>query len=239
MREAMLTILRNQETKTAEFRRASDILAPLLAADTFEALPYRRMRVWTPVGTASGSAIDHDVMVVPVLRSGLALLPAFTKAMPGIAVGVLGLKRDEATAKAFRYYEHFPKILPKRAVILDPMLATGGSALWVVGVLRELGYRMDNIYFTGVVAAKEGCNVLVEAGMPTDHITVVATDPKLNKQKYIVPGLGDYGDRYFGTTKPLSAKELAKYLTGRHSAMIPGIVAATRALRGVAQKEEE
>lgn len=240
MKEALLTILRNRENGTEEFRRVSDILARLIAADTFDALPWKRTRrVHTPVGTATaeGSTVDHDVMVVPVLRSGLALLGAFTEVIPDIAVGIVGLKRDEATAEAYRYYEHFPKRLPKRAVILDPMLATGGSALQVVKRLRKLGFRMDNIYFTGVLAAQDGYNALVEAGMSTSNITVEAIDPELNDKKYIVPGLGDYGDRYFGHEKPLSARELMRYLTGKHRALIPGILKATGKLRyGVSKK---
>lgn len=241
MKEALLTILRNRETKTEEFRRVSDILARLIAADTFDALPWKRTRVCTPIGTAEGSTIDRDVMVVPVLRSGLALLPAFTEVIPDIAVGIVGLKRDEATAKAYWYYKYFPMRLPKRVVILDPMLATGGSALETVGMLRKLGFRMDNIYFTGVVAAQDGYNALVEAGMPTDHITVVWIDPELNDKKYIVPGLGDYGDRYFGTDKPLSRAVLKRYLAGRNGALIPGIIAATRLLRkgGVSEEVKE
>lgn len=240
MQDELLTILRNREIGTAEFRRISDILTRLIAADTFDALPWKRTRrVQTPVGTATakGSTIDHDVMVVPVLRSGLALLGAFTEVIPDIAVGVVGLKRDEATAEAYRYYEHFPKRLPKRVVILAPMLATGRSALQVVQRLKKLGFRMDSIYFTGVLAAQDGYNALVEAGMSTSHITVVCIDPELNDEEYIVPGLGDYGDRYFGHEKPLSARELMRYLTGKHRALIPGILKATRKLRcGVSKK---
>lgn len=240
MMDALLTILRNLETGTAEFRRVSDILARLIAADTFDALPQKRARVHTLVGmaTAKGSTIDHDVMVVPVLRSGLALLGAFTEVIPNIAVGIMGLKRDEVTAKAYRYYAHFPKRLPKRVVILDPMLATGVSALQVVKRLRELGFRMDNIYFTGVLAAQDGYNALVEAGMSISHITVAWIDPELNDKKYIVPGLGDYGDRYFGHEKPLSARELMRYLTGKHRVLIPGILKATETLRSGGVSEE-
>lgn len=238
MMEALLTILRNRETGTAEFSRVSDILSRLIAADTFDALPWKGARVRTPVGTADGTTIDHDVMVVPVLRSGLALFGAFTEVIPDIAVGIVGLKRDEATAEAYWYYEHFPKRLPKRVVILNPMLATGGSALQVVKRLRKLGFRMNNIYFMGVLAAQDGYNALVEVGMSTSNITVAWIDPELNSKKYIVPGLGDYGDRYFGTDKPLSEAELGKFLTGRHRKMIPGIVAATRVLRNGGVSEE-
>lgn len=237
MKDALLTILRNRETGTVEFHRVSDILARLIAADTFDALPWKQRCVRTPIGGAEGTTIDHDVMVVPVLRSGLALLGAFTEVIPNIAVGIVGLRRDEATAEAYWYYEHFPKRLPKRVVILDPMLATGGSALQVVKRLRKLGYRMSNIYFTGVLAAQDGYNALVEAGMSTGNIIVERIDPELNSKKYIVPGLGDYGDRYFGSNRPLTARKLMRYLTGKHRALIPGILKATGKLRyGVSKK---
>ncbi|TSC68873.1 MAG: uracil phosphoribosyltransferase [Parcubacteria group bacterium Gr01-1014_66] len=198
MKELYLSALRNRETKTDEFRRASDQLAQLLCAETQAKLADSRIEIQTPVGTTMGIAVSNSIMVVSILRAGLALLPAFTHAIPNLPVGLLGLERDEETAQARVYYKKFPRKISRRAVILDPMLATGGSACMAVEVLIQAGYTREQIYFTGVVAAYEGFNRLA-AVIPIKNIVVGAVDPALNAQKYIVPGLGDYGDRYFGT----------------------------------------
>lgn len=198
MKEVYLSILRNKETGAAGFRRASDQLAKLLCADTLVKLIGERITVETPVGVARGFRAPEDIMVAPILRSGLALLPAFLEALPDVIVGIVGLERDEKTAAARVYYQKFPKELPVKAIILDPMLATGGSACQAVDFLKCRGYNPNNIYFAGVIAAQEGFDRLAQA-IPNVNITIVAIDPKLNSKKYIVPGLGDYGDRYFGT----------------------------------------
>jgi uracil phosphoribosyltransferase len=120
------------------------------------------------------------------------------EAIPGLPVGFIGIERDELTARPCLYYQKFPRALPGRAIILDPMLATGGSAGLAIATLRRLGYAPESIYFTGVLAAEEGFRSLSRL-IPEAHITLAAIDPTLNHQKYIVPGLGDYGDRYYGT----------------------------------------
>jgi len=120
------------------------------------------------------------------------------EAIPGLPVGFVGIERDELTARPCSYYQKFPRVLPGRAIVLDPMLATGGSAGLAIAALRRLGYTQESIYFTGVIAAEEGLRWLSRL-IPEAHITVAAVDPALNPQKYIVPGLGDYGDRYYGT----------------------------------------
>ncbi len=195
---AFLTILRDKNTKTAEFRRASDLIAQHLANITLEHIAETQITVETPVGTSAGVTAPQNIVLIPILRSGLALLPAFLKVMPRASVGMLGLERDEKTAIARTYYAKLPPILSAQAIILDPMLATGGSAKIAVKHLMDVGYTKENIYFTGVVAAKEGYIILAEL-IPPQNILIAAIDSELNGKKYIVPGLGDYGDRYFGT----------------------------------------
>jgi uracil phosphoribosyltransferase len=198
MKEALLSILRDRDTGIAEFRRASDLLAQILCAETLSKLVGGEVGIQTPMGAASGVPIPNDLMVVPIVRAALALVPAFTQTVPDAPVGFIGIERDEETAQARLYYKKFPKALPGRAIILDPMLATGGSACMAVELLVEDGCEPQAIYFTGVIAAQEGMDRL--AGIiPRSNITVAAVDPELNAQKFIVPGLGDYGDRYYGT----------------------------------------
>ena len=196
--QAYLSVLRDRNTGVAEFRRNSDQLARRLAAETLVKLPTVRRESETPPGDAAVPAPPGDVMVVVILRAALALLGSFMEAIPGLPVGFIGIERDELTARPHSYYQKFPRVLPGRAILLDPMLATGGSAGLAVATLRQLGYAPESIYFTAVIAAQEGFRALSQL-IPPSHITAAAIDPALDHQKCIVPGLGDYGDRYFGT----------------------------------------
>ena len=198
MNEVLLSILRDKNTGTAEFRRASDQLANLISADMMAKLTTPMKGIETPVGTANGAALPDDVMFVPIVRAALAILPAFIEMVPAAPVAFLGIERDESTTLPNIYYQKFPPALPAKAVIIDPMLATGGSATMAVDILVDLGLDIHGIYFAGVVAAQYGLDVLAEK-IPLANITVAAIDPELNDKKYIVPGLGDYGDRYYGT----------------------------------------
>ena len=183
MKEQLLSTLRDRDTGTAEFRRTSDELAQLLCAETLGRLNQ---------GDAEG------LMLVPVLRAGLALLPAFASAIPGSPVAFVGIARDEDTAQPDLYYTRFPDAMPPRALIIDPMLATAGTACLVAELLMGEGYAADDIHFVGVLASWEGMGRLASV-VPRANISVVAVDPELDARKFIVPGLGDYGDRYFGT----------------------------------------
>ena len=198
MKDILLSVLRDKSTGTADFRRASDQLAHLVSAETLAKLSTSSYQIETPVGTASGISRPSDVMFVPIVRAALAILPAFIDMVPEAPVAFLGIERDESTALPNIYYQKFPQTLPDKAVIIDPMLATGGSALMAVDILTDQGLALENIYFTGVVAAQFGLDVLAEK-IPQANITVAVIDPDLNDRKYIVPGLGDYGDRYYGT----------------------------------------
>jgi uracil phosphoribosyltransferase len=198
MKEVWLSNLRDKHTSVAEFRRTSDQLARYLAAETLAKLAVGSVEIETPLGHSKGSVPPDDVMVVVIMRAGLALLGPFMEAIPGLPVGFIGIEREEMTARPSSYYQKFPRVLPHRAIVLDPMLATGGSAGLAIAALRRQGFAPESIYFAGVIAAEEGFKCLSRL-IPGAHITVAAIDPDLNHQKFIVPGLGDYGDRYYGT----------------------------------------
>ena len=199
MKEVLLTVLRDKNTSTAEFRRASDRLAYMLCAEVISKLADRRVRVETPLDETDGVALPDDVMLVPVLRAAMAILPAFTEMLPDAPAGIVGVVRDEETALPSLYYKKFPAELPRRAVIIDPMLGTAGTSTLTAQLLIEEGIESENIHFAGVLAAPEGIDRLAET-IPRSNITVLAVDPEgLNFQHFITPGLGDYGDRYYGT----------------------------------------
>ncbi len=192
-----LLVLRNTETDAATFRRMATRISVLLAAEALRDLPTVPAAVTTPMGEASGRRIGADVVVVPVLRAGLGMLDAVLELWPGARVGHIGLQRDEMTAVASRYYTKLPPGMEDSFVIMiDPMLATGGSAVAALDLLKEAGAR--NIRIICIVAAPDGV-ALVERHHPDVHIFTPVVDDGLNEQKYIVPGLGDFGDRLYGT----------------------------------------
>jgi uracil phosphoribosyltransferase len=155
------------------------------------------VQVTTPLGPADGRRIAGGVVVVPVLRAGLGMLDAVLELIPGARVGHIGLQRDEMTAVASRYYSRLPPDLATSFVLMiDPMLATGGSAVEALNILEAAGARQ--IRMICIVAAPEGI-ALVERLHPDVHIYTPAVDTGLNEHKFIVPGLGDFGDRLYGT----------------------------------------
>jgi uracil phosphoribosyltransferase len=193
-----LATLRDERTTPEEFRRTADRISLLLAAEALGDLPTRRESVKTPLGPAAARRIGVDLVVVPVLRAGLGMLDAVLALVPQARVGHIGLQRDEITAIASRYYTKFPPGLPgSHVLIIDPMLATGGSAVEAIRLLREAGAR--HILMICIVAAPEGV-ALVEREFPDVHIYTPVVDKGLNEHKFIVPGLGDFGDRLYGTT---------------------------------------
>lgn len=196
--ETSLVALRDIGTNTDTFRRHARLLTLILAFHVLEDLPTREVTVSTPLERTTGNVVDRNVIFVPVLRAGLAMLDAMSDFVPGSKVGFVGLERDERTAIAHSYYQKLPTQLAEaEAIILDPMLATGGSALATVELLKQ--NRATSIRLACVVAAPEGIALLRERH-PDVRITTAVVDRHLNEQKYILPGLGDFGDRYFGTT---------------------------------------
>lgn len=176
------SILRNRKSKTANFREAATDIAKALAEEVGENI-----------------SKNSTVVLVPILRSGLALLPEFLNTFTNARVGFLGLKRNEKTLKPKAYYQNIPKISKKDVVIvLDPMLATGGSAVAGIKELIVSGAHEENIIFVCVISAPQGI-AKIQKNFPLVQILCAEYDKKLDKNGYIVPGLGDFGDRYFGT----------------------------------------
>jgi uracil phosphoribosyltransferase len=193
-----LAVLRNKDTSPEAFRRAATRISVLLAAEALRDVGTVATTVETPLGPAAGSRLDADVIVVPVLRAGLGMLDAVLELVPHARVGHIGLQRDEITAVASYYYSKLPPGVDRSYVVMiDPMLATGGSAVSALDLLRRAGAREVRIIC--IVAAPEGVAV-VEQRHPDVRIFTPVVDRGLNAQKYIVPGLGDFGDRLYGTT---------------------------------------
>ncbi len=192
-----LLILRNERTDAAVFRRMATRISVLLAVEALRDLPTVPSTVNTPMGEAEGRRIGADVVVVPVLRSGLGMLDAVLELLPTARVGHIGLQRDEATAVASQYYAKLPQGLGDSYVLMiDPMLATGGSAAAALELLQRAGAR--DIRILCIVAAPEGI-ALIERRFPDIQIFTPVIDRGLNDRKFIVPGLGDFGDRLYGT----------------------------------------
>jgi uracil phosphoribosyltransferase len=192
-----LVALRDKETPPGHFRRAATRISVLLAGEAMRDVPTTDVSVQTPLGPAPGRQIAPDIVVVPVLRAGLGMLDAVLELVPKARVGHIGLQRDEATAVASQYYSKLPGGLGSSYVLMiDPMLATGGSAVAGLDLLKAAGAA--NIRIVCIVAAPEGV-ALVERRHPDVTIYTPVVDRALNERKYIVPGLGDFGDRLYGT----------------------------------------
>jgi uracil phosphoribosyltransferase len=193
-----LATLRDASTPPELFRRMAVRISLLLAAEATRDVPVAPVCVETPLGPADGRRLAGGVVVVPVLRAGLGMLDAVLELVPTARVGHIGLQRDEMTAVASQYYAKLPADLESAFVLMiDPMLATGGSAVAALDRLREAGAR--RIRMICIVAAPEGI-ALVERHHPEVHIYTPAVDQGLNAHKFIVPGLGDFGDRLYGTS---------------------------------------
>ena len=192
-----LISLRDRSTGASRFRRLTHRLSLLVATEATRKLPMSLARVETPLEPANGEALEADVVVVPVLRAGLGMVDAVLELLPHARVGHIGLQRDEHTAIAARYYTKLPADLSNSvSLVVDPMLATGGSAVSAISLLQQAGAR--DIRLLCIVAAPEGI-AAVESVHPTVHIYTPAIDRELNAQKFILPGLGDFGDRLYGT----------------------------------------
>lgn len=192
-----LTILRSVETEPKKFREVVREIAVMLAYEATQDLATRPTTVQTPLAEADGADLMERIGLVPILRSGLGMVEGVWELMPSAEVWHIGLYRDERTLKPVSYYNRLP-VEPTVSVclILDPMLATGGSAVATVDILKRWGVK--KIKFLGLIAAPEGIQALHEAH-PDVPIHIGHIDERLNTQGYIMPGLGDAGDRQFGT----------------------------------------
>jgi uracil phosphoribosyltransferase len=188
--------LRDRSTTPDEFRVLARKVITLLLYEATADLPVRHGKVQTPLTEAAATWIARDVVAIPVLRAGLGLLGPALELLPRVSVGYIGLERDEETAVARIYYQKLPDLVGKVPLLLDPMLATGGSAARALDLIKEAGGRDPRMIC--VVAAPEGVKVL-EDRHPEVQIYTAALDEGLNDRAFIVPGLGDFGDRLFGT----------------------------------------
>lgn len=192
----LLTILRDRETDPPQFRQIAERLGYLLVAEALTDMPTDDVDIETPLEATVGTRLRRPVVAVAVLRAGLGLLESVLTLVPDAAIGFAGVQRDEETAQPMEYYTKFPTLDPARVLILEPMLATGGSLSWAAEKVKENGAR--DITAVCVVAAPEGVNRM-EKDHPEVRIVAAALDRELNPNFYIAPGLGDMGDRLFGT----------------------------------------
>ena len=192
-----LTLLRNKKTPSHQFRAILRRTASLMAYEVSRDLQIKIIEVDTPLEKTKGVAVDQQIVLVPILRAGLGLVGGFVEVMPNARVGHIGLFRDEETLKPVDYYFKVPRNLDRALVLLlDPMLATGGSAAAAVSFLKDRGAK--TIRLVNLVAAPEGVKK-VRKTHPDVIMYTCALDRELNNRGYILPGLGDAGDRMFGT----------------------------------------
>ena len=193
-----LTLLRNKKTSNTVFRQTMNETSYLIASDVLQHLPYKIIKVQTPLTITKGITLSKQIILVPILRAGLGLLEGFAKFLPDAEKGHIGLYRDEQTYEPVEYLFKLPKIKNKKILILDPMLATGNSSIAAIDLIRNRGANIKDIFLISLLAAPEGLKN-IEKKQKGIHIFTCSIDSKLNKNKFIIPGLGDAGDRYMGT----------------------------------------
>jgi len=192
-----LTQMRKTKTGTKDFRENLDEIAELMAYEVCRDLPVQTVEIETPVAPCVGYELSKEVIIVPILRAGIGLLDGIRRLVPTAKVGFIGLYRDEETLEPHEYFAKFPKGLEDAVVmVVDPMLATGGSAVAALDAIKARGAK--NIKLVCLVGVPEGVKA-VQTAHPDVDIYLAAMDDHLNERGYIVPGLGDAGDRIFGT----------------------------------------
>jgi len=192
-----LTNLRRKDTDTKEFRETLAEIAGLMAFEITRDLPLRKITIETPLGSCHTHELSMDVVLVPVLRAGLGMVGGISSLIPSARIGHIGMYRDHETLQPMTYYSKFPDNLGDAMVmVLDPMLATGGSSTAAIKIIKDQGAK--SIKLVCIVGAPEGIK-RIEKDHPDVQIYLVGLDKSLNDKGYIVPGLGDAGDRIFGT----------------------------------------
>jgi uracil phosphoribosyltransferase len=192
----LLTGLRDRETPPSTYRALARTLSTLLVLEATRDLPVAQGTVQTPLEEAQAVRMAQGLAVVPILRAGLSMLEPALELFPDVAVGYIGLERSHETAVAQSYYCKLPNLADRFCLLVDPMLATGGSAFQAVSLMKSHGAK--TVRFACVIAAPEGIAVL-ETTHPDVEVVTASVDRQLNDKKYILPGLGDYGDRLYGT----------------------------------------
>ena len=196
--EYKLTILRNKRTKNSLFRQTMNEIRYLIAAEVLKHKKFKKIKIQTPIQNTSGNEISNPLIIIPILRAGLGLVEGFVKFLPNVEKGHIGLYRDEQTYQPVEYLCKLPKVNNKTILVLDPMLATGNSSSAAIDLIKERGVKVKNIKLVSLLAAPEGIKN-IRKNHKDLHIFTCSLDKGLNKKKYIVPGLGDAGDRYMGT----------------------------------------
>lgn len=192
-----LTQMRKKDTGTKDFRENLDEIAELMAYEVCRDLPVKPVSIETPVAPCTGFELSKEVVIVPILRAGIGLLDGIRRLVPTAKVGFIGMYRDEKTLVPHEYFAKFPKNMGDAIVmIVDPMLATGGSAIDAIAAVKKRGAKQ--IKLVCLVGAPEGVKAVQEK-YPDVDLYLAALDDHLNENGYIVPGLGDAGDRIFGT----------------------------------------
>ena len=196
--EYKLTILRNKRTKNSLFRQTMNEISYLIAAEVLKHIKFKKIKIQTPIQNTSGREISNPLIIIPILRAGLGLVEGFVKFLPNVEKGHIGLYRDEQTYQPVEYLCKLPKVSNKTILVLDPMLATGNSSSAAIDLIKDRGVKVKNIKLVSLLAAPEGIKN-IRKNHKDLHIFTCSLDKGLNKKKYIVPGLGDAGDRYMGT----------------------------------------
>ncbi|XMB86720.1 uracil phosphoribosyltransferase [Mycoplasmatota bacterium WC44] len=192
-----LTIIRDEKTGTKDFRQAINEVGGLMAYEITRDLPTKEVNVKTPICVTTSKVLSKEVVIVPILRAGIGMVDGIHNLIPTAKIGHVGMYRDEESLIPTEYYAKFPSEMPESAVLLvDPMIATGGSVVMAIEAIKKRGAK--DIRLVGLVAAPEGVKKITDAHPDVD-IYIAALDEKLNDVGYIVPGLGDCGDRLFGT----------------------------------------
>ena len=192
----LLSVLRNRETDPPEFRQIAERLGYLLVAEALADMATETIDIETPLESTTGTRVRRPVVAVAVLRAGLGLLQSVLTLVPDAAIGFAGVQRNEETAEPMEYYTKFPQLSAARVLILEPMLATGGSLSWAIDKVKENGAK--DIVAVCVVSAPDGVKA-IEERHPDVRMVAAALDRELDPNFYIAPGLGDMGDRLFGT----------------------------------------
>ena len=196
--EYKLTILRNKKTTNSLFRQTMNEISYLIAGEVLQHLKYNKITVQTPITKTSGLILSSSLIIVPILRAGLGLIEGFVKFLPDVEKGHIGLYRDEQTYQPVEYLCKLPKVKNKIILVLDPMLATGNSSAAAINLIKDKGVKIKDIKLVSLLAAPEGIKNLTKK-QKSLHIFTCSLDKSLDKNKFIVPGLGDAGDRYMGT----------------------------------------
>lgn len=192
-----LSIMRDKNTSTKDFRENLNEIGSLMVYEITRDLPLTSIEIETPMTKMTASKLEKDVVVVPILRAGLGMVQGIMDLIPNAKVAHVGLFRDEETLEPHAYFEKYPKNMPEAVtIVVDPMLATGGSSVAAIDMVKKQGAK--NIKLVCLVGAEDGVKN-VEKHHPDVDIYLAALDDHLNEQGYIVPGLGDAGDRIFGT----------------------------------------